>query len=65
MSIHLFGSCSPLNNSSYLVGKGRIKGIKNLILADGSCLPSAPGVNPQASIMAVARYNAKKYCELI
>ena len=65
MSIHLFGSCSPLNNTSYFLGNGRIKGIKNLILADGSCLPSAPGVNPQASIMAIARHNTIKYCELI
>ena len=63
MSIHLFGSCSPNNNPVYLTGNGRIKGIKNLILADGSCLPSAPGVNPQATIMAIARHNAVKYCE--
>ena len=65
ISIHLFGSCSILNNPSYFIGGGRIKDIKNLILADGSCLPSAPGVNPQASIMAIAKYNALKYCEKI
>ncbi len=64
-SIHLFGSCSPVNNPHYLNSNGRINDIKNLILADGSCLPSAPGVNPQASIMAIARYNAIKYCENI
>lgn len=65
MSIHLFGSCSPRNNQEYLIGNGRIKGIKNIVLADGSCIPSAPGVNPQASIMALARYNAVKYCEVV
>ncbi len=65
MSIHLFGSCSPRNNPEYLIGNGRINGIKNIILADGSCIPSAPGVNPQASIMALARYNAYKYCEIV
>ncbi len=64
MSIHLFGSCSPMNNSSYLIGNGKISGIRNLVLADGSCLPSAPGVNPQASIMALSRHNAIKYCEV-
>lgn len=64
MSIHLFGSCSPMNNSSYLIGNGKIYGIRNLVLADGSCLPSAPGVNPQASIMALSRHNAIKYCEV-
>lgn len=65
MSIHLFGSCSPRNNPDYLIGNGRIQGIKNIVLADGSSLPSAPGVNPQASIMALAKYNAVKYCEEI
>lgn len=64
MSIHLFGSCSPFNNPEILLSNGRLKGISNLVLADGSCLPSAPGVNPQATIMALAKRNAMKYCEI-
>ena len=63
MSIHLFGSCSPLNNPKMLLNNGRIKDLPNIILADGSCLPSAPGVNPQATIMSLARRNVIKYCE--
>ena len=63
MSIHLFGSCSPLNNRKHLLSNGRIKDIANLVLADGSSLPSAPGVNPQATIMALARRNVVMYCE--
>lgn len=61
MSIHLFSSCSTQSNPSYFLGNGKIKGIDNLVIADSSCLPSAPGINPQATIMAVAKYNAVNY----
>ena len=63
MSIHLFSSCSRLNNPIFLLSNGRIKDISNVVLADASCLPSAPGVNPQATIMALARQNVIKYCK--
>jgi choline dehydrogenase-like flavoprotein len=33
---------------------GRLKGYDNVIVADGSVLPGAPGVNPQGTIMALA-----------
>jgi choline dehydrogenase-like flavoprotein len=34
--------------------EGRLRGIDGVWVADGSVLPSCPGVNPQISIMAVA-----------
>ncbi len=34
--------------------EGRLRGIKGVWVADGSILPSCPGVNPQVSIMAMA-----------
>jgi choline dehydrogenase-like flavoprotein len=34
--------------------KGRLRGIDGVWVADGSILPSCPGVNPQISIMAMA-----------
>jgi hypothetical protein len=34
--------------------EGRLRGVKGAWVADGSILPSCPGVNPQVSIMAVA-----------
>ena len=34
--------------------KGRLRGVDGVWVADGSILPSCPGVNPQVSIMAIA-----------
>ncbi len=39
------GVCDP---------RGRVHGARNLWVADGSLLPSSPGVNPQVTIMALA-----------
>ncbi len=63
MTIHLFSSC-PMGEQwdrcatdSY----GRVHGFKNLHIADASLLCTAPGVNPQGTIMALARRNALKF----
>jgi choline dehydrogenase-like flavoprotein len=56
MTIHLFASC-PMGRDPELFPVdpcGRLAGLDNVIVADGSVLPSAPGVNPQATIMALA-----------
>jgi choline dehydrogenase-like flavoprotein len=37
---------------------GRVHGFANLFVSDASILPDSPGVNPQGSVMAVARRNA-------
>ncbi len=34
--------------------QGRLRGVEGVWVADGSVLPSCPGVNPQVSIMAIA-----------
>jgi choline dehydrogenase-like flavoprotein len=34
--------------------EGRLRGVNGVWVADGSVLPSCPGVNPQVSIMAIA-----------
>ncbi len=55
MTIHLFASCPMGNTPMQAVdGYGRLKGWDNVILADGSVLPGAPGVNPQGTIMALS-----------
>ncbi len=60
ITIHLFSSC-PMGEDRAKCGVdsfGRVHGAKNLFVADASLLCTAPGVNPQGSIMALARRNA-------
>jgi choline dehydrogenase-like flavoprotein len=40
---------------------GRVHGHPNLYVNDGSLLPDAPGVNPQAAIMAIAARNCDRF----
>jgi choline dehydrogenase-like flavoprotein len=56
MSIHLFSSCPPGENRHLSVTDsfGRIRGLSNVLIADASQIPDAPGVNPQATVMALA-----------
>lgn len=60
MSIHLFGSC-PMGEKAGIHpvdSLGRLRGFENVMVADGSALPGAPGVNPQGTIMALAMRTA-------
>lgn len=34
--------------------RGRLRGVRGVLIADASLLPSCPGVNPQVSVMALA-----------
>ncbi|HEX8803308.1 MAG TPA: GMC family oxidoreductase [Acidimicrobiales bacterium] len=40
---------------------GTVRGYRNLHVNDGSLLPDAPGVNPQAAIMAIAARNSDRF----
>jgi choline dehydrogenase-like flavoprotein len=40
---------------------GRVHGSEGLFIADASLLCGAPGVNPQGTIMALARRNALRF----
>jgi choline dehydrogenase-like flavoprotein len=42
---------------------GRLHDRPNLYVNDASMLPDSPGVNPQASIMALARRNTRHFLE--
>lgn len=65
MTIHLFSSVRIGENdkvagtSSY----GRLHGLENLYIADASLIPEAPGVNPQATVMALALRNARAFLD--
>ncbi len=59
MTIHLFSSC-PMGENRKLCAVdsyGKLFGYKNIYINDGSLIPNAPGVNPQGTIMAIARRN--------
>jgi choline dehydrogenase-like flavoprotein len=62
MTIHLFSSCPMGENRDRCAADsfGKVHGAPDLYICDASLLPTAPGVNPQGSIMAVARRNAMK-----
>ena len=42
---------------------GLVRGTSNVRVHDASLLPDAPGVNPQASVMAVAIRNTRRFLE--
>jgi choline dehydrogenase-like flavoprotein len=65
MTIHLFGSCPMGENKKKCATNsyGLVNGFNNLYISDASLLCSAPGVNPQGSIMAFAARNARNFIE--
>jgi choline dehydrogenase-like flavoprotein len=65
MTVHLFSSC-PMGENRALCATdsfGRVHGAPDLYIHDASLLCTAPGVNPQGSIMALARRNTLHYLE--
>jgi choline dehydrogenase-like flavoprotein len=63
MTVHLFSSCPMGEDRSRCVTDsfGKVHEFDNLHIADSSLLCTAPGVNPQGSIMAFARRNAMQF----
>ncbi len=63
MTIHLFSSCPMGENRDRCAvdSFGRVFDQPNLYVSDASILCTAPGVNPQGSVMAFARRNALKF----
>lgn len=52
---HIFGSCRMSRRDDGVVDEhGRVRGLDGLYIADASIFPSPSGVNPQATIMALA-----------
>ncbi len=65
MTIHLFSSC-PMGEDRNLCATnsfGKVHGHENLFVNDASLLCTAPGVNPQGTIMAIARRNAIHFAD--
>ena len=65
MTVHLC-STVPMGEDTSLAATdshGRLHGTDNVFVNDASLLPDAPGVNPQASVMALAIRNTRRYIE--
>ena len=63
MTVHLC-STVPLGERLATSGAdshGRVHGTTNVWVNDASLLPTAPGVNPQATVMAIAMRNARRF----
>lgn len=66
-SFHLFSSC-PMGENKRLCpvdSYGGLRAQRGIYLSDASVLCSAPGVNPQGAIMAIARRNAERFLKKI
>jgi hypothetical protein len=65
-AIHMFGAC-PLGNDAArypLDPYGKVAHTANLFVNDTSMLPTTIGVNPQATIMAIAMRNVQHFLTL-
>ncbi|HEX2782867.1 MAG TPA: GMC family oxidoreductase [Ilumatobacteraceae bacterium] len=63
MTVHLC-STVPMGEDTALCGAdsfGRVHGTANVWVNDASLLPTAPGVNPQGTVMALAIRNARRF----
>ena len=65
MTVHLC-STAPMGEDEARCATdshGRVRGADNVRVNDAALLPEAPGVNPQASVMAVAIRNARRFVD--
>ncbi len=62
-TVHVTSSCPMGEDEARCAvdSQGRVRGFSNLRVADASILPEAPGVNPQGTVMALARRNARLF----
>lgn len=65
MTIHLMGSCPMGEDPDRCTADsyGMVVGESNLMINDSSLLGESLGVNPQGTVMAVARRNAHRFIE--
>ena len=64
-TVHAFSSC-PMGEQAGLTAAnsyGRVHHVDNLYVNDASMLPDSPGVNPQGTVMALARRNALHFVD--
>jgi choline dehydrogenase-like flavoprotein len=64
-TVHAFSSCPMGERRDRCAADsfGKVHRFRNLYVNDASMLPDSPGVNPQGSVMALARRNAIHFKE--
>ncbi len=64
-TVHAFSACPIGERMDRCAADsfGKVHDYSNLYINDASMLPDSPGVNPQGSIMALARRNAMRFAE--
>jgi choline dehydrogenase-like flavoprotein len=64
-TVHAFSSCPIGERAARCAADsfGKVHRFRNLYVNDASMLPDSPGVNPQGTIMALARRNALHFME--
>ncbi len=60
LSVHAMSSL-PITNKKLMTNDGRLKGLTNLYISDGSLLPSTIGESPQQTIMAFSHYISERW----
>ena len=65
MTVHLCATVPMGEHPRHSVADsvGLVRGTTNVRVNDASLLPDAPGVNPQATVMAIAIRNARRFAE--
>ena len=63
-TVHAFSSCPMGERRDRCAADsfGKLHGFENAYVNDGSMVPDSPGVNPQGTIMTLARRNALHFC---
>jgi choline dehydrogenase-like flavoprotein len=63
-TVHAFSSCPMGERLDRCAANsfGKVHGFDNLFVNDASMVPDSPGVNPQGTIMTLARRNALHFC---
>lgn len=63
-TVHAFSSCPIGERRDRCAADsfGKVHGYDNLYVNDASMIPDSPGVNPQGTIMTLARRNALHFC---
>jgi choline dehydrogenase-like flavoprotein len=65
-TVHAFSTC-PIGEGPRTAANsfGRVHRFRNLYINDASMLPDSPGVNPQGTVMAMARRNSLRFLETL